>query len=374
MREERVKGMEVFIRVDASIIIGTGHVMRTLTIAEELKENGAKVSFICRELPGNLCDFIEDKGYIVFRLPVKKIFDILNNDQSYIHWLGSSMEQDVEDTIHILEKNHDIDWLIVDHYAIDKSWETKVKKHTKKVVVIDDLANREHDSDILLDQNLYPNLGNRYDNLVPNNCIKLLGPQFALLRKEFKLAKSSLKKRDGRVNRILIFFGGSDPTNSTEKAIKAIQLMGEKRNNIAVDVIVGQSNPNKENIKQLCEISANFNYYCQVENIADLIVNADLAIGAGGSSTWERCYLGLPSITMILAENQFDVTEEVASKEAVINLGYDNKVTIEKLSDTLYRLIQNPALISKMSENGLELMDNHSDELKSLLDIMMEAI
>jgi UDP-2,4-diacetamido-2,4,6-trideoxy-beta-L-altropyranose hydrolase len=156
--------MNIIIRADASIQIGTGHLMRCLTLANELRSKGIKASFVCRELPGNLCNFIENKGYSVYRLP----------DSRNVTW-----QTDAEQTKAILNEEQDADWLIVDHYALDRQWELQMKPHVKKIMVIDDLADRPHHCDLLLDQNLYFNQNTRYDELVPDYCKKLLGPKYA---------------------------------------------------------------------------------------------------------------------------------------------------------------------------------------------------
>ncbi|MFH1884106.1 MAG: UDP-2,4-diacetamido-2,4,6-trideoxy-beta-L-altropyranose hydrolase, partial [Planctomycetota bacterium] len=226
------------IRADASGQIGTGHVMRCLTLADELRGRGAEVIFVCREFAGNLCGYIEEKGYIVHRLPV-------SNDQEHdfesnlkhASWLGADWQTDarqVEEVFKDLDTH--LDWLVVDHYALDEKWEGYLRPYVKKIMVIDDLADRAHDCDLLMDQNFHENLESRYDGLVPPGCIKLLGPKYAALRPEFREVRKNLRKRDGHVKRIMIFFGGSDPTNETAKTLEAMYMLN--RPDVAVDVVV----------------------------------------------------------------------------------------------------------------------------------------
>lgn len=220
--------MKVAFRADASVGIGSGHVMRCLTLAGELKEAGAQIIFICRECEGNLCDLIEKQG-----IPVARISGELQ-----------SWEADAFQSLEALKKYGKADWLVVDHYSLDHRWEAGIRNAAEKIMVIDDLADRIHDNDLLLDQNLYEDLENRYNGLAPPHCIKLLGPRYALLRPEFRKARASLRKRDGIIRRILVSFGGSDPSNETAKALEAIGLLGKPE--IAVDVVVGSSNPHRE--------------------------------------------------------------------------------------------------------------------------------
>lgn len=287
--------MNIFFRVDSSIEIGTGHVMRSLTLAEDLRMKGANVFFICRKLQCNLINYIEEKGFLVYPLPFhpQKILKI-DKTIKHSHWLNVNWETDVAQTINIIGKHQKIDWLIVDHYAINEKWEQKMRPFVKRIMIIDDLADRSHDCDLLLDQNLYMNIEARYEGLVPKSCLKLLGPRYALLRPEFKEARTCVKARDGSIRRILIFFGGSDPTNETMKVLEAIKLLN--KTDIVVDVVVGRTNPQRNQVKQFVNTLKNVTYFCQIDYMADLMAKADLGIGAGGSTTWERCYLGLPTL------------------------------------------------------------------------------
>jgi len=329
----------IFIRTDASIAIGTGHVMRCLTLADELMRKGAEVSFICRKESGNLIGFIEEKGYRVYPLPAD---------------IDSVADKELTQKI-LQEQQKATDWLIVDHYKIDASWEFYLRKYANKIMVIDDLANRKHDCDLLLDQNFYENFEIRYDELVPYNCRKLLGPKYALLRPEFAETRKNLKQRNCKVNKILISFGGNDPTDETTKSLKAI--MSLNRPDIAVDVVVGSSNPHKEKIEQICSAMTNASFYCQINNMAQLMADADLSIGAGGATTWERCCLVLPSIVMTLAENQRELANHLEKEGIVMHLGWHKDVEESDINEAVRKLLYNPEKIKIMSEKSRALVD-----------------
>ncbi len=326
--------MKFAIRTDSSTKIGSGHLMRCLTLAEELREKNQQVVFVCRELEGNLIHLIKQKGFEVFSLPFPS--GDFEADPSVPHskWLETSWQNDLEQTKEALKIFGEFDWLVVDHYALDCKWEAEIRDLTRKIMVIDDLADRKHDCDLLLDQNLYENMEVRYQGLVPDKCKLLLGPQYVLLRKEFKEARKNLRKRDGSIKRILIFFGGVDPTNETEKALKAIDELNKPE--IVIDVVVGASNPNKQQIEKLCSERPNTNFYCQVQNMAELMNEADLAIGAGGTTTWERCYLGLPSIVVPIADNQVAIVE-YAFKKGILKYSQSNnsKKTLQYLREII---------------------------------------
>ncbi|MFJ7669470.1 UDP-2,4-diacetamido-2,4,6-trideoxy-beta-L-altropyranose hydrolase [Lysinibacillus sp. NPDC097195] len=304
--------MKVIIRTDASIEIGSGHVMRCLTVAKNLRLNGCEVIFWMQDLPGNLIDYVNSEGF-------RNIFEA---------------EQ--------------ADLYIIDHYGIDKEWESKIRVFTNKIAVIDDLANRKHDCELLLDQNVLPYFESRYDGLVSDTCVKLLGPKFLIMRDEFINERRLLRKRQEKIENLLVFMGGSDPTNETIKILEALEDFQFKR----VDVVVGNGNIYKSRIREICE-EQGYYYHCQINYMAKLMQQADFAIGAGGSTTWERCYVGLPSSSTIVASNQMEGTEYVAELGLVINLGWHSDVT----SETYKQLLKNVKL-KDISKRGLTLTQN----------------
>lgn len=338
--------MKVVFRVDSSSQIGSGHLMRCMTLAQRfVKEKEADVLFVIRELNGNLINLVEDKK---FRVAVLQKAEKDENLKGYAEWLTVTQEYDAEETIGAITKET-VDLLIVDSYAIDITWESIIRPYVKKIMVIDDLANRKHDCDILLDQNFYKNKEVRYDKLVPPNCKLLLGPQYAILREEFYEARKHLKYRDGNIKNILVFFGGVDLTNETKKTLEAIIKLG--REDITVNVIIGQGNPHKEEIKKICDRFSYMHYYCQVNNIAEFINEADLAIGAGGTTTWERCFLGLPSIVIAVAENQVEIAKDCDEVGYIKYLGLSNNVIVDDIVYTLKNI--DPVVLKIMQQNIL---------------------
>ena len=352
--------MKVVFRTDSSLKIGTGHVMRCLTLAEQLQTVNANISFICRELPGNISDLIEKNGYKVFRLSYSENKIEPEDNGDYAQWLNVTKDVERKQTSEILMNMKDrIDWLVVDHYALDSEWEKEMRQIVDKIMVIDDLANRPHDCDLLLDQNLYHNHETRYDNLVSSTCKKLLGPEYALLRPEFLKARKSLRNKDGRIRRIFVFFGGSDPTNETTRALKAICSL--KRPDLAVDVVVGNTNPHKEQVVKSCLSLPGASYYKQVSNIAELMAEADLSIGAGGTATWERCCLGLPSLVIAVAKNQEETVSCLDNRGAVY---YAGKAGLEShhTKNRISSLLHDRLAIVKTSKICLNIVDGRGAE------------
>lgn len=349
---------KVFFRVDATYQMGTGHVMRCLTLAYDLQKNGVSVIFISRSMDCAIAQMIKGKKIELRMLPCTEPLDI-ESVTEYSGWLGVSQQIDAEQTVLSLKDYNNTDFLVVDHYAIDYRWEQVVANRVQKLVVIDDLANRIHHCDLLIDQNYYRDPQQRYLGLLPSNCVQFIGPQYVLLRSEFRKVRRKMKIRDGSVSRILVFFGGTDPTGETEKTLKALAQIVVKE--IQVEVVVGASNPNKERIKIICNSNFNFHFHCQISNMAELMNEADLAIGAGGSTTWERCYLGLPSLTVVVARNQLQLTEEISSLGVTDYLGWYQDVSVEDYLYAIEKAQCNPNKLIDMSVNCLNLFQNNDD-------------
>ncbi len=363
---------EVIIRVDASHRIGTGHVMRCLTLADLLREEGTQVTFICREHAGHLCNLVEKQGYAVQRLPhAESEPDI--GDGEYSQWLGVTQEVDARQTEALMQREQEkAAWLIVDHYALDNTWERVLRPLVNQIMVIDDLADRSHDCDLLLDQNLCQDFQHRYDGLVSDDCRLLLGPQYALLRPEFGSARENLRQRDGRVRRLLIFFGGADATNETAKAIDAVTRLG--RPDISVDVVLGTSNRYRDEIAAQYSGHDNIRFYQQVDNMAQLMADADLAIGAGGTTTWERCFLGLPGIVIAVADNQRPIIGALAREGAVWNLGWHEDVSASDIETALRHALHRPDEVRNMGIQAVAVMAGVDGQtVHEAVAIMMEA-
>ena len=352
------QGHKIVFRTDASVEIGSGHLMRCLTLADQLRGDGAEVAFICRDLPGGMFDLLDMRGYRNVKLV----------------WAptGASFQRDdARETVEGVARMFPdgVDWLVVDQYGLDAEWERLLRPVSRKLMVIDDLANRPHDCDLLLDQNYYRDLDSRYRGLVPEHCVTLLGPEYVLLRPDFTLARQRLRDRDGTVHRILVCFGGSDPTNETEKVMEAVRLL--ERPDIEVDVVVGLANPKREAIRALCDALPNASFHCQVSNMAELILNADLGVGAGGAAMWERCYLGLPAITVVSAANQERTTEDVSATGAIEYLGWSAKLGPADYAHALGAMIGNAKRTRVIGERALSVLPA---ERKPMVDTMLRLL
>lgn len=343
--------MNIAFRTDASNQIGTGHFMRCLTLADELKNQGAQIRFISRNLPVYLSEMLSAKGMAYIPLHTNDARQETTDGLAHSSWLGTSQEQDAQATIMALIDDS-CDWLVVDHYALDERWENAVRGSCKKLMVVDDLADRQHDCDVLLDQNFYADMQTRYIGKVPAHCQLLLGPRYALLREEFTRLREQVKGHTGEVKRILVFFGGVDPDNYTSLAIQALV---ELKITQQVDVVIGLQNPNREQIQQAC-IAHGYNCHVQSSRMAEFMAEADLAIGAGGVATWERCCFGLPAISLCVAENQRKQLTD-AAEVGFLYAPISGRNLVEVIRDHLTSLIENPALIKLISNTAMKFVD-----------------
>lgn len=343
-------------RTDATSQIGTGHFMRCLTLADGLQRRGAKIRFVSRGLPVHLRDMLAQRSIDLASLD-SGTEGVTTGDLQHSNWLGCSQEQDAQATQQALS-DRQWDWLIVDHYALDSRWESKLRGSTGCIMVIDDIADRQHDCDMLLDQNFYADMQTRYTGKVPAGCGMLLGPRYALLREEFRRLREQTRPRNGPVKKILVFFGGVDAENCTGQAIEALaetDLPG-----IRVDVVIGEQHPHVEQIKAAC---GGLGYGCHVQTarMAELTAEADLAIGAGGSATWERCCLGLPSLVFCTAENQRQQLAD-AAREGLL-YSPDTKDGLKRsIQRHLVALTENGLLRESLSRKGMELVNGLGTE------------
>jgi len=341
-------------------MIGSGHLMRCLTLARALVDKEAEVTFICNDLPGHIAHFIEEAGFDV-RLIAPDRDPFITDSRAVDHARPEiNWDYDVRQTIDALTGIDAVDWLVVDHYNLDERWEQFLRPHVGNIMVIDDLADRLHDCDLLLDQNYYEDFASRYDQLVPDHCRRLLGPEFAVLRPEFISSQRRDRVRDGSVSRILIFMGGADPQNVTETALEAIRMV--HRPDIAVDVIVGAANPLADRIRTVCRLIPQCNFHYRISNMAEMMAAADLAVGAGGSTTWERCCLGLPTIFIATARNEIGIARaaDLAGVGSYLGIHYD--VTPSMIANEIRRLLESPLVVRTWSERARALVDGKGAE------------
>jgi len=318
----------ILFRADASPEIGTGHVVRCAALAAALKSRGADILFVSRYLGDAYRDELTNQGFGVTMLEGE----------------GSSPQNadaDAMATIQAMQGYARPAWLVVDHYGLAADWHRRLRPHVPRIAVIDDLANRPHDCDLLLDQNVLIGDDRRYEPWVPATCRQLLGPGFALLRPQFAEARRTLRWRDGPVRRLLICCGGGDADNLTERAVEA--FLDVQIEDVHAEVIVGAAYPHWERLVAQHGDCVGLTIERNVADMAARMARSDLFLGAGGSMTWERAALGLPGITIAIAPNQQRMCEDLATIGAGIHLGDAATQTVSGIAGAFRTAVARPA-------------------------------
>jgi len=340
--------LKIAFRVDASIKIGTGHVIRCLTLAKALHDTGVECYFVCRELTGHLLNYISEQGFHLIKISCPdEVFNRNhhNNNASlplHADWLECDWQTDAEQSSAALVDIQP-DWLIVDHYALDARWEKKLDNCYKKLMVIDDLADRIHVCDILLDQNLIKEMELRYKDKVPKKCNLLLGIEYALLQPLYAELHKKVQLKKRSVKHILIYFGGIDQYNFTGRLLSIFNKLNYL--DIKVDIVISSKSPQLVTIRKQILNNDNIHIYMDLPSLAPLMLKADLAIGAGGATSWERLCLGLPALVISLAENQRHVTSYLHSLGLIKWIGHFDEIDDQKIADALEYVLSMPDLM-----------------------------
>ena len=398
----------IALRADASLQIGTGHVLRCLTLADALSARGADCQFICRAHEGNLIEFIRDKGYVAHGLPIlpsagsnpttqgsdalirptlghgptvrpelvegrcrhrastghiPSLADGSATDWDLTHsdWLGVTQAQDADACAPILAVQRP-DWLIVDHYSLDARWERALAPHYRKLMVIDDLADRPHACDLLLDQTFGRDVAD-YRPLVPADCRLLCGSHYALLRPEFAALRPYSLQRRARpaLRELLITMGGVDKDNATEQVLQALRacpLPADCR----ITVVMGATAPWLEEVRmQAQDIPWPTRVLVGVSDMAQLMADSDLAIGAAGATSWERCCLGLPTAMMVLAENQRHAARLLEQANAARMLDLTTNFQ-KRFTEFINEIFASETCLAQLRDNASKVTDGQGCE------------
>lgn len=324
-------------RCDAGPKIGGGHVMRCLVLADALAEHGWRCGFAVGGESIAAVPALGRAGHAVLAL-----------DDG-----GAG-----EPAVMARRWPEGCDLLVVDHYGWDAELEGACRPWARMVLAIDDLADRAHDCDCLLDQNL----GRRaedYDGLLPARARLLVGPGYALLRPQFAAARAEALARRRRSDagpvRILISMGATDPAGATGVALDGVTVSGLDG---PVDVVLGLAAPALDNVRRMtAAIGPRARLHTDVRDMAALIAAADLAIGAAGSSSWERCCLGLPTLLVVLADNQTAAAAALSSAGAAASLGSIAEIGPQQIAHRLLQLAPDGAARRRMSERAFALCD-----------------
>lgn len=358
--------MRILIRADTSDGVGIGHLVRCLALARKLREHGARVALACAPTSLVVSRMISEAGCDVIDVtpragPARRRVteEVLATSDQYSD--AAATRDAAPDDL--------FDWIVVDHYGLDVHWERALRSHTKHILVVDDITNRRHDCDLLLDQNPGIDREARHRTLSDSSLRCLIGPQYALLRSGFSAARARSGPRNGPVGRILVMYGGTDPTDETTKAVMALrQLPGL---NARIDVVAGSANPRSDTVRGACSADSRIEFHHDATNVPELMTEADIALGACGTSAWERCCVFLPTIAVVAAENQREIAAGLAGAGAAEISGWHADVTTECLARAVDRLARSPERVRAMSIHAGEQTDGGgTDRVRKIMEVI----
>ena len=344
----------VLFRVDASQVLASGHTMRCLTLAQALAANGVVCRFACRALEGNMVEHIRSAGFDVATLPCPPA----GSPQGVDPRLGVSEADDARDTVVALAGWRP-NWIIVDHYALAQVWETEMHAQCDQLMAIDDYTDRPHACDVLLNQNLGVSADDYALGLLPEGCKVVAGTDYALLRPEFARARpQALKRRQEHTTsgHILVTMGGVDPNNMTGQVL-AILASCQLPESWHVTAVMGGQAPHLAMVRaQAATQPFKVRLIVNTTEMERLMTEADFAIGAAGSTSWERCALGLPSIVLVLADNQIPLARALVDAGAALGAEPSDPATLRA---AITRLVGDRSLRIAMAAIAATLVDGH---------------
>lgn len=310
-----VAPLRIVFRCDASAEIGTGHLMRCLVLADALAERDASSTFICRPFNTALLRLVEQRGHRLHCLAPPSGEGAL---EGYERWMGATAADDADETAAAIG-DAPVDWLVADHYAVGAPWCLALRPSAGRIMVVDDLADRQHACDLLVDQNLGRSPGD-YAPLVPPGAEILAGPRYALLAPRFAALRSaSLERREGgALRQVLVTMGGADNDDATSWVLDALAAHCADAG-LEVTVVMGAAAPHVKRVEsRAATMPMPTRVLMGISDMATTMAACDLAIGAAGSTSWERCCLGVPSLMFVLAENQRSIAQALERAGAAL--------------------------------------------------------
>lgn len=326
------------VRADAGLKMGTGHMMRCLALAQGWRHAGGKVMFAVAESTSAVDGLLRSEGINVARIEG-----------------GPGSAEDARNTLEI-GRAFRSDWFVTDGYQFDARYQKQLQSFRPVLAVDDNGALDYYSAEFVLNQNAHACAG-MYPHVASNTKL-LLGPRFALLRDEFVAYRNWVRENSERGSRLLLTMGGSDPANLTPRILPLLAELPNK--DLRIRVVVGGS---AENANGVDEVAAKFpgkvEVLRDVRNMADLMACADLAISGAGTTCWEMCWLGLPAILVVVAENQRLIAEGLAALGAAENAGCADRIDPAALAELCRQVLADKDRRAGMSQNAKQVVDGH---------------
>jgi UDP-2,4-diacetamido-2,4,6-trideoxy-beta-L-altropyranose hydrolase len=343
----------LLIRADASSSRGIGHVMRCLALGQAWRRRSGQVMLASVELPNGLRGRLKAEGFAEAQVTVEA---------------GSI--NDARETAR-LARAWGAGWVVLDGYHFSDSYQAWIKEAGLRLLVLDDFGHASHTkADLLLNQNLHAR-DELYANRLPHTRL-LLGTRYALLREEFLCCPDREREIAAKGEKVLVTLGGSDAENVTLNVVKALGWLRDRT--LEVIVVVGAGNPHLSTLRHA--IAADFKRTRLVANVTDmqaLMRWADVAVSGGGSTSWELAFMGLPALTLVLADNQEELAAGLAQHGVSHNLGWHSRVTEQDLAAALGALLDDFTGRCAMSACGRRLVDGRGADRVATLMAEMRA-
>lgn len=327
----------LLIRADAGVAIGTGHVMRCLALAQAWQDAGGRVVFATSHPPAP-----------VRARMLKESVDVCEISSA------ATLDEDAKKTV-ALAQTCSATWIAVDGYRFGSDYQRALKAGGLNVLFLDDYGHAMHYyADYVLNQNLSAN-ESLYVKREPYTRL-LLGPQYCLLRRDFVAWRQWARNVAPIGRRVLVTMGGSDPNNFTEKTIAALDAIADQ--NVEAVVVVGAGNLNSEFLAHAAATNRKkIEVRRDVSNMAEIMAWADVAVSAAGTTCWEICLLGLPSLLIDVAENQTPLARELHRCGCAKHLGGVQDVSSLLLAQQLEGLLASQVDRQAMSQRSRQLVD-----------------
>lgn len=320
--------MTVVVRADAGVDLGVGHIVRCSALLQRLGVGPDSAVLLTRSVTPTVHQMVDEIGW-------------------QLRLLGDQVDEvaDAAATLKVLDEFRDVDLLVVDHYSLGASWEQAVRGGVERLVVIDDLADRPHSCDLLIDPTLSDNRAAGYRELVDEDATLLLGPAYALLSPEYDhLAPGA---RNGEIHSWLVYLGGAIGRDDLATLLTAFQSLDDSESSITV--VLGRAFARAETVKILAESLPRVSVVEWTDRMPELLLAADCAIGATGGAQWERCAAGLPTLTVLTADNQKHDAAAFEAAGATRHLGPLASMTIEDWRSALEWAHSHPSEIASMA-------------------------
>ena len=348
--------MRIAFRTDGSTTIGIGHVMRCMALADAMEDAGAQVHFACRKLDTDISHRLRIRGFNVSSLPAPagEVMTTDTTEPAHAIWAGVPWELDAQQTIDAL-REWQPEWVVVDHYAFDARWHQMVKNELgTRIAVIDELADRNLLADLIIDQTPHPDYREKYrHHLQGSSAVILGGPRFALLGRSYSNAAHYQPSAD--IRSIGIFMGGSDPGNFSSLAWHACREVAKFQG--PIEIVTTKANPHRAELELLAQRDSNTSLSVDLPDLASFFVRHDLQIGAGGGSTWERCCVGAPTLTLVIADNQKSLIPQLAQLGAVATLPENTVINEQSIGQTVLQMTRDPSVRLALCQRSSQLVD-----------------